>query len=157
MSHCCQMAQDNSMWRWGEYSFVHAVSMIPHAHKKFRTTLKSENHMQNKNNDTACIFKNLNIFANSNYEIRKGFSPLIRCQGRMFWWKNWGLKISWLCPFNRLTMMCSTMLTITQCYFVHLFFSSDIMVLLYYVDWYNDTCINCLVDIMWVDVSIPWS
>jgi hypothetical protein len=56
---------------------VHAVSMIPHEQKNFHTTLKSENHMQNKNKDTACILKNLNIFANSNYEIRKGFSPLI--------------------------------------------------------------------------------
>jgi hypothetical protein len=90
------------------------------------------------------------------FELRNT-KTLIRGQGRMFWWKNRGLKISWHCPFNRLTMMCSTMLTITQCYFIHLFFSSDIMVLLYYVDWYNDMCINCLVDIMWVDVSTPWS
>jgi hypothetical protein len=106
---------------------------------------------------TPHAFKKIWICSQIRTYIQKGFCSLIRGQGRMFWWKNRGLKISWHCPFNRLSMLCSTMLIITQCYFNHLFLSSDIMVLLYYVDWYNDMCINCLVDIMWVDISTPWS
>jgi hypothetical protein len=58
-------------------------------------------------NDTACILKNL-ISSRIRIYIRKGFSPLIRSPGRMFWWKNRGSKIWWHCPFNNLDGHIST-------------------------------------------------
>jgi uncharacterized membrane protein len=100
MHHACDV-NDTAYTMHLVSMILHAVSMIPHApcmryryqwhrmHKKdFCTTSKSENHMQNKNNDTVCILKKFNMFANSNlYCIWKGFSPLIRGQGLMFSWK----------------------------------------------------------------------
>jgi hypothetical protein len=157
---------------------MHAVLMTPHApcmrYQWYRM------HRACSINDTGCTINFLHNFEKwksyakqkqwhrmhfkkfeylRKFELRntKRLLPLNQGPRADVLMKNRGPKISWHCPFNRLTMMCSTMLTITQCYFIHLFLSTDILVLLYHVDWYNDMCINCLVDIMRVDISTPWS
>jgi hypothetical protein len=66
------------------------LSMTPHAflifffayHRCFAYDFHFSKLLENVN-DTACISKNSNIFANSNL-YSKSFSPLIRSSGRMF-------------------------------------------------------------------------
>jgi hypothetical protein len=125
---------------------MHTGSLTPHAHKNFRTNLKSENHMHNgdamekifKNacgvNDTPCtIDKWFNRPCSWNGVSMKPHAWFLRLiidhisahstldsgdQEVLFDEKNPRSKISWYCPFNGLTMTCSTM-PIAQ-YFQHL-------------------------------------
>jgi hypothetical protein len=63
---------------------VHAVSLIPHA--PYMRCHWYRIHRACGVNDTACILKN-RISSRIRIYIWKGFSPLIRGPGRMFWWE----------------------------------------------------------------------
>jgi hypothetical protein len=99
---------------------MHAVSMRPHAPcmryqwYRLHTCMQCQWYCMNRAcgiNDTACTmhavsmtphaFKKIRISSRIRIYLRKGFSPLNRSPGRMFWWKkNRGSKISWHCPLN---------------------------------------------------------
>jgi hypothetical protein len=77
---------------------VHAVSIIPHAHVHAMSMIPHAPCMRCQWH--RMLLKKIRISSRIRIYIRKGFSPLIRGLGRMFWWKNRGSKISWHCPFK---------------------------------------------------------